>query len=516
MEQNYLLSNGPVSLGEWHTVRVTHNTNTEELAVDNQQPVHKVSSRTTSIVFTSSLVFGYHSLKTDIGFYKGFTGCISKLAINSAPITLDSSSVLGSHYLDSCLLDNQCDHLDSFCLNSGTCIHMPDGPVCACQHGYTGRRCEHSSLFVLPFFSGGSYIEAEIPSISGDTFQISATFQTSQQNGLLLYMSEFADGSGDFVVVYLTGGQIVFGFNCGSGPGWLQSSKPLQLHQYNKITISKQGWFGDLSVNSVEWITGQSQGPFVTASLQPKIFLGGLPQSVSLPESLSTKLTDFGYVGCIVDLAINGKKLDLSSNNVDSHVVGIQDCTVQSQSSIVPAFITPSFNGNGYLEYNLTPRSPTYNEWKIEFRPTALDGIIFFVGQQTTTRQRYLYLQLLGGYVHVKFDFGDGENNVTSTEPLRAWMWHTVTISRTGNLVVLVVGNQQHSGTASGFKTKSIAYDSFFLGGLPSGSNKPIYSGGFSGCVRSVQLDGHTVLSLPLRVVNGRAVTECIAVNNLR
>ena len=53
-------------------------------------------------------------------------------------------------------------------------------------------------------------------------------------------------------------------------------------------------------------------------------------------------------------------------------------------------------------------------------------------------------------------------------------------------------------------------------GGLPSGSNLPISSGGFSGCVRSVQLDGSTVLSLPLRAVDGRAVTECSAVDNLR
>ena len=133
-----------MSLGEWHTIRLIHSTNKEGLHVDNQKSVHKVSSRGTSIGFNSSLVFGYQSSKTSTGFYKGFTGCVSNLAINSYPIKLDSNSVLGSHYLDSCLLDNQCDRLDLLCLNSGTCIHTPDGPVCACQHGYTGRRCEHS------------------------------------------------------------------------------------------------------------------------------------------------------------------------------------------------------------------------------------------------------------------------------------------------------------------------------------------------------------------------------------
>ena len=190
-------------------------------------------------------------------------------------------------------------------------------------------------------------------------------------------------------------------FDGGSGPGWLHSSRPLQLHQYNKITISKQGQFGDLSVNSVEWVTGQSQGPFATASLRPAIYVGGLPLSVSLPAALSAELTSSGYVGCIIDFTVNGKRLDLSSNNLDSHFVDIQDCAVQSPSRLLPAFTTPSFSGNGYLEYKLTPRSvslehpdnsleydwhasfrsPTYNEWKIEFRPTAPDGIIFFVGQ---------------------------------------------------------------------------------------------------------------------------------------
>ena len=83
--------------------------------------------------------------------------------------------------------------------------------LCALTNGILHEWVCLGSLFVLPFFSGGSYIEAEVPSVSGDAFQISVTFQTSQQHGLLLYMSEFADGSGDFVVVYLTGGQVVFG-----------------------------------------------------------------------------------------------------------------------------------------------------------------------------------------------------------------------------------------------------------------------------------------------------------------
>lgn len=112
--------------------------------VDSQLTVKHVSSGGANIDFASNLVIGHQPFATDTGFYRGFIGCVSNLAINSYAIRLDSKSVVESSGVDGCSSDNQCDHVNPLCLNGGTCIHTSNDPVCACTHGYTGRRCEHS------------------------------------------------------------------------------------------------------------------------------------------------------------------------------------------------------------------------------------------------------------------------------------------------------------------------------------------------------------------------------------
>lgn len=149
----------------------------------------------------------------------------------------------------------------------------------------------------------------------------------------------------------------MYRFDCGSGPGWVRSTSSIPLNQHSKITVAKQGNLGSLSVDSKEVVTGQSKGPFATAGLQPTIHLGGIPPSVSLPAAMAAELRGSGYVGCISELSVNGKRWDLSSKNLDARPDGVQDCLVQSQSNLLPAFTTPSFSGNGYLEYKATPRS---------------------------------------------------------------------------------------------------------------------------------------------------------------
>lgn len=67
------------------------------------------------------------------------------------------------------------------------------------------------SSFLLPFFSGHSYLKIRTPTVSGTTLQASLTFRTSKRDGLLLYTSEYLDGSGDFFTVYLSAGHVVFG-----------------------------------------------------------------------------------------------------------------------------------------------------------------------------------------------------------------------------------------------------------------------------------------------------------------
>lgn len=140
--QGHLTSNSLLSLNEWHTIHISHSDNKEELVVDNGHPVMSTSTlHTGTNVDLQTLVIGRNSLATATGIYRGFSGCISNLAINSRPIRLDQSTVLMSGSVENCFATSQCD--EEFCLNGGTCIRLADGPVCACSHGFTGSRCEH-------------------------------------------------------------------------------------------------------------------------------------------------------------------------------------------------------------------------------------------------------------------------------------------------------------------------------------------------------------------------------------
>lgn len=72
-------------------------------------------------------------------------------------------------------------------------------------------------------------------------------------------MSEFESGAGDFVVVYLSDGYLVYGFDSGSGATWLRSKEPLAMGQDYHIAVKKERQRGYLEVDNVLVATGDAK-----------------------------------------------------------------------------------------------------------------------------------------------------------------------------------------------------------------------------------------------------------------
>ena len=76
--------------------------------------------------------------------------------------------------------------------------------------------------------------------------------------------------------------------------GVSSSSSKLPLSTWTRVTISREGRDGTLTVNDEEPITGRSPGPATELNLQMRLYVGGLP---GRPYSSSGVTT--GFVGAI-------------------------------------------------------------------------------------------------------------------------------------------------------------------------------------------------------------------------
>ena len=142
-----------------------------------------------------------------------------------------------------CELLNDCDIVD--CLNGGTCVVTGEGPmsepVCQCLPGFSGPNCEQLSVTfggssILPSYRAFSSLD-----IRGEG-EISFEFVTVEREGLLLYNTQYQNGaSEDFIAVEIAGGYLKVGVShggVGGGGGAVTTARVVS----SSVRVSDGNW----------------------------------------------------------------------------------------------------------------------------------------------------------------------------------------------------------------------------------------------------------------------------------
>ncbi|XP_047243293.1 neurexin-3b-like isoform X5 [Girardinichthys multiradiatus] len=166
---------------------------------------------------------------------------------------------------------------------------------------------------------------------------ISFDFRTSEPNGLILFTHGKAqnrrDAKGqknnkvDFFAVELLDGGLYLLLDMGSGTIKVRATQAkINDGAWHHVDIQRDGRSGIISVNSRR-TPFTASGENEILDLEGDLYLGGLPDSrvgLMLPTELWTAMLDYGYVGCIRDLFIDGRSKDIRLIAQSQNATGIK------------------------------------------------------------------------------------------------------------------------------------------------------------------------------------------------
>jgi dystroglycan 1 len=380
-----VITSDPITLDTWHTVRIRKERGSGYLLVGDKEYTGRAAGRFVGLDLAQDMYLGgvpdYQAVMRTANQRSGFIGCISRLLINGVPIDLGTEAlrivgvidcpscnsrpcqnggtcrpastktgyqcVCASGYsgLDCELLGTRCD--TDTCGAYGRCYDMPGtmGYKCSCSLGKSGSRCEQGSSISLPGFSRTSF--ASYPTI-GDSLtsvQIELTFFTqSLDDALLLYDASDVLGTSDFIALVIREGYAEFRYDLGSGPAVITSFDPLPMEQWVTAVAELSQRDGSLVINEGIAAKGQSAGNTVGLNLRTPLYVGGVDRTnVRISPGAGV---DLGFTGCISELKIKGRLVDLINDVIDSS--NVRDCSAEAPPSCA---LRPCKNGGTCEEW---------------------------------------------------------------------------------------------------------------------------------------------------------------------
>uniref|UniRef100_A0A672R6H7 Neurexin-2-like n=1 Tax=Sinocyclocheilus grahami TaxID=75366 RepID=A0A672R6H7_SINGR len=179
-------------------------------------------------------------------------------------------------------------------------------------------------------------------------------------------------------------------------------------------------WPGSISVNSRSIPFSSNEGSEIL-DLDSDMYLGGLPESgqgLILPPEVWTALLNYGYVGCVRDLFIDGKSRDVRRLAEIQSVPGVSSfCTRELQKRCSSA---PCANG----------------------------------GQCKEGWNRYICDCTGIGFLGGNCEIGKGPEILTAGQKLNDNEWHSVKVTRRGRNLQLSVDNVTVEGQMTGDHTR--------------------------------------------------------------
>lgn len=165
----------------------------------------------------------------------------------------------------------------------------------------------------VTFTSPESYIELSSWQVKHKG-SMSFEFQTIESNGVMLYNSGL-DSQSDFFAIEILDGHLFMLMDLGSGAIKVQAS-PQRVDDGNlhHLSLEYRGKEGTLVLDDQrkKYTTIGDSGQL---DLAGKLYVGGVndhTDAYMLPKELWAGMLGYGYVGCLQNLILNGKKVDLA------------------------------------------------------------------------------------------------------------------------------------------------------------------------------------------------------------
>ncbi|XP_050331106.1 basement membrane-specific heparan sulfate proteoglycan core protein isoform X13 [Bactrocera neohumeralis] len=357
-------SERPVSLNEWHTVRVNRFRRDGYIQVDDQHPVaFPTLAQISPLDLIEDLYIGgvpnWDMLPHDaVDQQAGFVGCISRLTLQGTIVELMKEAKL-KEGITACrpCQQNPCEN-GGICLESQTEVAY----TCICQQGWTGHNCGVEGTQCTPGICGSGrcentetgmeclcplnktgdrcqYIEhlnenslafklnsyAAYPTPRASKLNVKLKVRpNSLHDAVLLYAAESKLPSGDFIAVLLRDKHVELIINTGArlNPVLVRSQNPLPVNKWTEIEISRRFGEGILRVGNEPEQRAKATKLARMLYIKTPLYVGGYDhENVKLNRDVN--ITQ-GFDGCISGLFEGQRQIHLIADVIDA--ANIQNC----------------------------------------------------------------------------------------------------------------------------------------------------------------------------------------------
>ncbi|XP_035767945.1 neurexin-1a isoform X20 [Neolamprologus brichardi] len=291
--------NGKFNDNDWHDVKVTRNLRQVTISVDG------------ILTTTGYTQEDYTMLGSDDFFYVG--GSPSTADLPGSPV---SNNFMGC--LREVVYKNNDVRLELSRL-------AKQGDPKMKVHGTVAFKCENvATLDPITFETPESYIILNKWNAK-KTGSISFDFRTTEPNGLLLFShgklkQQPKDSKSpqtlkvDFFAIEMLDGHLYLLLDMGSGTTKTKAvNKKVNDGEWYHVDFQRDGRSGTISINTLR-TAYTAPGESEILDLDDNLYLGGLPENrrgLVFPTEVWTALLNYGYVGCIRDLFIDGQSKDV-------------------------------------------------------------------------------------------------------------------------------------------------------------------------------------------------------------
>ncbi|XP_074502413.1 neurexin-1a isoform X4 [Sebastes fasciatus] len=299
--------NGKFNDNDWHDVKVTRNLR-QHSGIGHAMVTISVDGILTTTGYTQE---DYTMLGSDDFFYVG--GSPSTADLPGSPV---SNNFMGC--LKEVVYKNNDVRLE---LSRMAKQGDPKMKV----HGTVAFKCENvATLDPITFETPESFIILNKWNAK-KTGSISFDFRTTEPNGLLLFShgkpkQQPKDSKNphtlkvDFFAIEMLDGHLYLLLDMGSGTTKTRAvNKKVNDGEWYHVDFQRDGRSGTISINTFR-TAYTAPGESEILDLDDNLYLGGLPENkmgLVFPTEVWTALLNYGYVGCIRDLFIDGQSKDI-------------------------------------------------------------------------------------------------------------------------------------------------------------------------------------------------------------
>ncbi|XP_043910747.1 neurexin-1 isoform X4 [Protopterus annectens] len=475
--------NGKFNDNAWHDVKVTRNLRQVTISVDG------------ILTTTGYTQEDYTMLGSDDFFYVG--GSPSTADLPGSPV---SNNFMGC--LKEVIYKNNDVRLE---LSKLAKLGDPKMKI----HGIVAFKCENvATLDPITFETPESFIA--LPRWTAKkTGSISFDFRTTEPNGLILFSHgkprQQKDAKNpqvvkvDFFAIEMLDGHLYLLLEMGSGTIKIKAlPKKVNDGEWYHVDFQRDGRSGTISVNTMR-TPYVASGENEILDLDDDLYLGGLPENkegLVFPTEVWTALLNYGFVGCIRDLFIDGQSKDIRQMAEIQNAAGVKPSC--SKDDAKQCINNPCRNNgicrNGWNRYICDCSGTGYLGRSCEREATILsyDGTMFMKVQMpivmhteaedvslrfrshraygvlmsTTSRDSAdtLRLEMDAGRVkltvnldciRINCNTSKGPESIFAGHNLNDNEWHTVRVFRRGKMIKLIVDELQPvTGQMSGDHTR--------------------------------------------------------------